>query len=190
MAPLTRERYFEAALDLIADQGVEAVTIATLCRRLDVTIGSFYHHFKSREAFLQAFYGWWETEHAFRLVDQARQEPDPVARLALLKRVAAGLPHGAEAAIRGWSRSHPDAAAAQSRVDEARIDVVVATLRQLGLPPGRAKRLGMMAVAVLIGAQQLGRLDDAATGRKVFDELETWLTTVAAAPTAVTPGRR
>ncbi len=47
----------------------------------------------------------------------------------------------------------------------------------------------MMAVSVLIGAQQLGRLDDAATGRRVFDELETWLTTAAAAP-AVTAARR
>jgi len=40
-----------------------------------VTIGSFYRHFKSREVFLQAFYGWWEAEHAFHLVDQARSEP-------------------------------------------------------------------------------------------------------------------
>jgi len=189
MAPLTRERYFEAALDVIAGQGVEAVTIAALCQRLDVTIGSFYHHFKGREGFLGAFYAWWETEHAFHLVDQARREPDPVARLSLLKRLAAGLPHGAEAAIRAWSRSHPDAAAAQRRVDEARIAVVVDTLRQVGLPPARARTLGMMAVSVLIGAQQLGRLDDAATGRRVFDELETWLTTAAAAP-AVTAARR
>jgi len=35
----------------------------------------------------------------------------------------------------------------QSRVDEARIEVVVDTLRQLGLPPGRAKTLAVMAVA-------------------------------------------
>jgi len=191
VAPLTRERYFEAALDVIARQGVEAVTIAALCQQLEVTIGSFYHHFKGREAFLRAFYGWWETAHAFHLVDQARQEPDPAARLALLKRLAAGLPHRAEVAIRGWSRSHPDAAAAQARVDEARIDVVVETLRQLGLPPARARTLGMMAASVLIGAQQLGRLDDAATARKVFDELETWLAGAgAAAPAAVNAARR
>ena len=116
---LTPAHYFEAALDVIAGDGVEAVTIARLCERLGVTIGSFYHHFKGSTQFLQAFYGWWEAEHAFRLADRARQEPDPVARLALLKRLSAGLPHRAEAAIRCWSRSHPDAAAAQARVAAA-----------------------------------------------------------------------
>lgn len=177
---LTREHYFEAALDVIAGEGVEALTIAELCRRLSVTIGSFYHHFKGREAFLQAFYAWWEAEHAFHLVDQARSEPDPLARFALLKKLAGGLPHGAEAAIRTWSRSHPDAAAAQHRVDEARIGVVVDTLRELGLRPGRAKTLGVMAVGVLVGTQQLGRGEDAALMRKVFDELEIWLSGAAA----------
>jgi len=177
---LTREHYFEAALDVIATEGVEAVTIAALCQRLNVTIGSFYHHFKGSKAFLQAFYGWWEAEHAFHLVDQARSEPDPVARLALLKKLSAGLPHGAEAAIRSWSRSHPDAAAAQARVDEARIGVVVDTLRELGLPPGRARTLGVMAVGVLVGAQQLGQAENAGLMRKVFDELELWLTNAAA----------
>jgi AcrR family transcriptional regulator len=178
---LTQEHYFEAALDVIARQGVEALTIAALCQRLDVTIGSFYHHFKSREVFLQAFYRWWEAEHAFHLVDQARSEPDPVARLALLKKLSGGLPHAAEGAIRSWSRSHPDAAAAQSRVDEARIDVVHDTLRELGLPPGRAKALAVMAVGVLVGTQQLGRAEDAALMKKVFDELELWLSGTASA---------
>jgi AcrR family transcriptional regulator len=182
---LTREHYFEAALDIIAGEGVEALTIAKLCDRLNVTIGSFYHHFKSSKAFLQAFYGWWEAEHAFHLVDQARSEPDPIARLALLKKLAAGLPHGAEAAIRAWSRSHPDAAAAQQRVDEARISVVVDTLRELGLAPARAKTLGVMALGVLVGAQQTGHADNPALMKKVFDELELWLTRAASGSDAV-----
>ena len=177
---LTKEHYFEAALDVVASQGVEAVTIATLCDRLNVTIGSFYHHFKSSKAFLQAFFGWWEAEHGYHLVDQARSESDPIARLALLKKLAGALPHGAEAAIRSWSRSQPDAAAAQGRVDAARIDVVHDTLRELGLPPGRAKTLSVMAVGVLVGTQQMGRAEDAALMKKVFDELETWLSGAAA----------
>jgi AcrR family transcriptional regulator len=172
---LTREDYFEAALDVVASQGVEAVTIATLCERLDVTIGSFYHHFKSSRAFLQAFYGWWEVAHGSRLVDHARRERDPVARLALLKELSGRLPHGAEAAIRCWSRSHPDAAAAQSRVDAARIEVVYDTLRELGLAPGRARTLSVMAVGVLVGTQQMGRAGDGALMKMVFDELEAWL---------------
>jgi AcrR family transcriptional regulator len=177
---LTRDHYFEAALDVIAREGVGALTIAKLCDRLDVTIGSFYHHFKGSKEFLAAFFVWWETTHGSALADQARLEPDPVARLRLLKKLSAGIAHGAEAAIRTWSTSHPDAAAAQSRLDEARIEVVHDTLRQLGLPAGRARTLAVMAVGVLVGAQQMGQGDDTTLMRRVFDELENWLGGVAA----------
>lgn len=180
VAALTKDRYFEAAFDIIATEGFDALTITALCQRLDVTIGSFYHHFKGSKAFLEAFYRHWETEHAHQLVEQVRLEDDPLSRLALLRKMAAGLPHEAEAAIRAWSRRHPDAAATQRRVDEARVDVIVETLRRLGLPPGRAKTLALMAVSVLVGAQQLGRAEDAAVMRKVFDELESWLAGAAA----------
>lgn len=180
MTALTRERYFEAALDVIASDGFEALTITKLCQRLDVTIGSFYHHFKGSKAFLQAFYEYWEKEHGYQLVDQAVLEDDPAARFALLKKLSAGLPHEAEAAIRAWSKTHPDAAAALRRVDEGRVEVVFSTLRQLGMPPKRAKTLAVMAVAVLVGAQQMGGGKDPALMRKVFDELEEWLINAAA----------
>jgi AcrR family transcriptional regulator len=179
MAALTKERYFEAALDIIASDGFEALTITKLCERLDVTIGSFYHHFKGSKAFLQAFYEYWETAHAYQLIEQVQLEDDPAVRFALLKKLSAGLPHAAEAAIRARSRTHPDAAAAQRRVDEARVEVVFETLRRLGVPSRRAKTLAVMAVAVLVGAQQMGEAEDPALMRKVFDELEAWLTGTA-----------
>jgi AcrR family transcriptional regulator len=179
VAPLTKEHYFEAAFDIIATEGFDALTITALCERLDVTIGSFYHHFKGSKAFLEAFYRYWETEHGYELVEQVRLEDDPLARLVLLKKLAGALPHDAEAAIRAWSRRHADAAAAQRRVDEARIDVLVDTLRRLGLPPGRARTLGVMGVSVLVGAQQLGLGEDPALMRKIFDELERWLADAA-----------
>jgi hypothetical protein len=64
-------------------------------------------------------------------------------------------------------------------VDEARVEVVFSTLRQLGMAPKRAKTLAVMAVAVLVGAQQMGETEDPALMRKVFDELEEWLTNAA-----------
>ena len=176
---LTREQYFDAALDVIATDGVGALTIAGLCARLDVTIGSFYHHFRGRPAFLAAFFEWWEAEHAFRMVEAARAEADPAVRLGVLKQQAVGLPHGAEAAIRAWSTSDPDTAAAQRRVDEARIGVVADTLRQLGLPPKRARTLGVMSVSILAGAQALGEAENGPGLRRLFDELEVFLTEAA-----------
>ena len=47
---LTAANWAEAALDAIAENGIEAVAVEPLARRLGVTKGSFYWHFTHREA--------------------------------------------------------------------------------------------------------------------------------------------
>ncbi|WP_341921739.1 TetR/AcrR family transcriptional regulator [Hydrocarboniphaga effusa] len=49
----TREKLIEAAFSLMAERGLDAVTINEITEAADVGIGSFYNHFESREA-LQA----------------------------------------------------------------------------------------------------------------------------------------
>ena len=57
---LSADDWAQAALDLIAEQGVAAVAVEPLARRLGVTKGSFYWHFPSREALLKAALERWE----------------------------------------------------------------------------------------------------------------------------------
>ena len=58
---LTADDWAQAALDLISEQGVAAVAVEPLARRLGVTKGSFYWHFPSRDALLQAALERWEA---------------------------------------------------------------------------------------------------------------------------------
>ena len=46
---LSADDWAQAALEQIAEQGVAAVAVEPLARRLGVTKGSFYWHFPSRE---------------------------------------------------------------------------------------------------------------------------------------------
>ena len=46
----TREKLIEAAFSLMAERGLDAVTINQITEAADVGIGSFYNHFESREA--------------------------------------------------------------------------------------------------------------------------------------------
>ena len=57
---LSADDWANAALDLIAEQGVASVAVEPLARRLGVTKGSFYWHFPSREALLVAALERWE----------------------------------------------------------------------------------------------------------------------------------
>ncbi len=180
LEPRRDEEYFSVALELLAEGGATSVTIANLCSALDLTKGSFYHHFESGSDFMQKFLLHWEAEYARVAVDDARLVADPVERLNLLKPLVVGLHHEAESAIRALARTDDFAAEVQSRVDDERLRVVEDTLTNLGIGTEQASDLAHTAVAILIGAQHMKRPVDRVQLARQFDGFEAWLTTVAA----------
>lgn len=86
---LTAEAWMEAALDVIAAAGLQAVAVEPLARRLNVTKGSFYWHFASREALLEAALCRWEKRRYAETAALYEPEVPPRERLhRLLKTFA------------------------------------------------------------------------------------------------------
>ncbi len=83
-ARLSADDWAQAALDLIAEQGVSAVAVEPLARRLGVTKGSFYWHFPSRDALLQAALERWEAVEQESIFGSLEQVADPRERLRAL----------------------------------------------------------------------------------------------------------
>ena len=52
----------QAALDALSEAGLQGIAIEMLARRLGVTKGSFYWHFESRDALIQAALELWESQ--------------------------------------------------------------------------------------------------------------------------------
>src|SRR5213082_2547204 len=50
---VTRERILDAASRLFREHGIEAVGLAKIMAEVDLTVGTFYTHFKSKEALLK-----------------------------------------------------------------------------------------------------------------------------------------
>ncbi|WP_239003564.1 TetR/AcrR family transcriptional regulator [Nocardia panacis] len=59
---LTKEQYFTAALEVLAECGFKGLNIGVLCRGLGVTSGSFYHHFGGWPTFVTALLEHWERQ--------------------------------------------------------------------------------------------------------------------------------
>src|SRR6185437_12896713 len=74
---LSAEDWEVAALDLIAEQGVGALAVEALARQLGVTKGSFYWHFRTREALLNAALERWEQYGEREIIDEIAQITDP-----------------------------------------------------------------------------------------------------------------
>ena len=181
VSTVSRDDYLTAGLDLLADGGEGAVTIAALCGRLGVTKGSFYHHFESVPVFYEALLAFWE-DGTQRAIEAARAVPDSRRRLTVLKELAVAAHHEAEGAIRAWGRSYPPAAAVVRRVDTAREANLVESFRALGLPPARSRRLARIGLATLIGTQHLEHPVDRRNLLAVFDEYQHWLESATALP--------
>ncbi|MBK6725782.1 MAG: TetR/AcrR family transcriptional regulator [Xanthomonadales bacterium] len=80
-ARLSSADWEAAALDLLAEQGVAAVAVEPLARRLGVTKGSFYWHFPSREALLKAALERWERLDETTVFAPLEEIADARARL-------------------------------------------------------------------------------------------------------------
>lgn len=145
-----------AALDLIAEQGVAAVAVEPLARRLGVTKGSFYWHFPSREALLRAALERWETIEQETVFGSLEAIPDPRQRLSRLFHLVA---HEAKSHIIYSellkAMDHPVVQPVMRRVSQRRLDYLTASFRQAGLGRTEAQHRARLTYSAYIGFLQL-----------------------------------
>ena len=153
---LTAEDWEVAALQMIADQGVGALAVEALARQLGVTKGSFYWHFRTREALLQAALERWEQYGERDVLGQIEQIADPRQRLPeLFRRVAHELqPHRVYAALLK-ALDHPLVVPVMARVSQRRTEFLNTAYREAGLPPREALNRARLTYAAYVGFLQL-----------------------------------
>jgi AcrR family transcriptional regulator len=131
---LSVDDWIQAGFAILAEEGINALKIDRLCRRLSVTKGSFYWHFSDiagyRETLVQA---WGE------LRDDDRRHFGELARLPPRQRLSEMMSSlvsprhwTLERAMREWARTDDDAAASVRAADQR----VLAAVRQAYLDHG------------------------------------------------------
>jgi AcrR family transcriptional regulator len=146
----------QGALDLIAMQGVGAVTVESLARQLGVTKGSFYWHFPTREALLKGALQRWETLDAESLLDQVAPIADPRERLRELFR-RTGRDARSHVIYSALLRAldHPMVHPVIARVSHQRTDFLTHAYRQIGMSNPIAAHRARLAYAAYVGFLQL-----------------------------------
>jgi AcrR family transcriptional regulator len=155
-ARLSAEDWAQAALDLIAEQGVSSVAVEPLARRLGVTKGSFYWHFPSRDALLQAALERWEVVEQESVFGNLEKVPDPRERLrALFQLVGHEVkPHIIYSELLK-ALDHPAVQPVIDRVSQRRLEYLVASFRQAGLGRQDAIHRARLTYAAYVGFLQL-----------------------------------
>jgi TetR/AcrR family transcriptional regulator, transcriptional repressor for nem operon len=77
-----RQKLLDTALSLIRTKGYTATTIDELCAKAGVAKGSFFHHFKDKEALAVAAADYWsDMTGAFFAAAPYHQHADPLDRV-------------------------------------------------------------------------------------------------------------
>ena len=130
----------EAALDLLAIQGIDGVRVELLAKQLEVTKGSFYWHFKDRNALHEMMLANWRKQATLQLIERLERDcASPEVRLRRLLRlpIAGRRSQRAadvELAIRLWGRRDPRARTALEGVDQLRLRYIGKLLTACGVP--------------------------------------------------------
>lgn len=156
--PLTAGAWADAALEVIAESGLESVVVESLARRLGVTKGSFYWHFSSRRALLEAALERWERRETDEVLARAAQERDPRKRLARLFREADGGRRAGRLylALTGAMENRPIQTVVR-RVMDHRVAFLRECYAAMGLSAGEAAKRAILAYSVFLGTLQLRR---------------------------------
>jgi AcrR family transcriptional regulator len=153
---LTAADWAEAALQLIAEKGLGALTVSALAARLRVTKGSFYWHFQRRSALLAAALERWEQRATTEAIKGLGAVADPRRRLELMLDAASQQPRSRSLyAALAEAAEDPVVRNVLNRVASARIAYLEICYRDLGLSDSLARSYALFAYAAYRGLLQL-----------------------------------
>lgn len=163
----TREALLSTAIGLFAIDGVPATSVPAITREAGVAIGTFYHHFTSKEQLVNELYRTWKQALARCLLDGLAAEPGVRAQfLHVWSRLGEfARHHGRELAFLELHNHRPYLDVASRAVEQEMLDqlraLVVSWQRAGALTPTPVEQLIAMVWGAFVGllrASQLGYL--------------------------------
>lgn len=139
---LSRADWLVAARDALISEGNNGVKVERLAKRLNVTRGGFYWHFRNRGDLLDSLLKSWEQETSV-LFEHALQgnHADGIGEFLAMCRswVEEDVYNPAyDSAVRDWARVSKHVAKAVKRVDRKRIDIIKRIFLDIGYPEEKA----------------------------------------------------
>ena len=75
----SKQNIYNAAMNLIKEMGVDKFTINDICHELNISVGAFYHHFKSKEDLLTTIY--FSADNSFSRNMDVDENLDPFEKI-------------------------------------------------------------------------------------------------------------
>lgn len=139
----SEDLWLGAAYDLLIEKGVDAVKVLPLAQTLGLSRTSFYGHFDSREALLEALVKRWRDRNTGNLIRQTQAYAETITEAVFNIFDCWLRPDLFDArldyAIRNWAMGDPALRRVLERNDSERIDAIAAMFERFGHDPDDAR---------------------------------------------------
>ncbi|WP_291224559.1 TetR/AcrR family transcriptional regulator [Dokdonella sp.] len=170
-ARLNAQDWELAALEALAESGLAAVAVEPLARRLGVTKGSFYWHFPTREALIQAAIERWEKSDEDQVIAPAAAVADPRERLReLIRQVSRKRQSHAVFAALFRTLDQPLVGPLVERVSARRIAFLTEAFRHAGFDANTAANRARLAFSAYVGFVQLAQIGQPRMTHEEFED--------------------
>ncbi len=168
MARLTKQDWLNAGIEELSENGFEGIKIDRLCKRLEISIGSFYHHFVNIDDYEEKLIESWEIMMHAHLVDALEQEASPEERLRIFQEAVLDLPQRLEVVVRAWSFHNDLVAKIVDKMDKKRLRMIGAQFMELGYKSEDSKLLAEVEYAAFLGVLSLCANRNKQSARKLY----------------------
>jgi len=149
---LTRDDWISGAWDMLGENGLDGVRVEPLARRLGVTKGSFYWHFKDRQQLVEALLDRWFSIWDDQMSPRMEQAADPADRVwALFESVVGRVTRGQTVSLRMLSHSDVDVARRIEERDGQRLSFLMEQLVTIGFSSDEARVRGQVYQTIMTG---------------------------------------
>ena len=151
----TEDLWLSAAYDMLTENGVEAVKVMPLAKRLGLARTGFYWHFKDRDALLEAMIARWEDKNTGNLVARCEAYAETICE-AMFNLFDCWLDDALfdarlDLAIRNWARNDAGLRIRLDKADKAREDAVAAMFQRFGYSERQAEVRSRSVIYTQIG---------------------------------------
>lgn len=152
MATVTKDQWIEKGLETLRVKGYSELSIVKLAKKLGVTRGSFYYHFKSLNELIDAMIANWEEV----IVNQGFEKTltntaDPESEFKNLIDYVTQLSDRLDLVFRQWAPSNEHVKAHMERLDIKRLGRLTELFQRLAKDEEKGRILAKLAYYAYIG---------------------------------------
>lgn len=123
---VSKRQWLAAALDALASEGVEGVSVAGLARKLRISKSGFYWHFRNRGELLDEMKTYWVDEYSQQIISEVLDQDEPLRKrlLNLVSLIRTKQSGKYDLAFTSWAKRDPPVHELLDKVRDMRIEFV------------------------------------------------------------------